>query len=159
MMRALLSLDFVAASYKSNPELNAALSRYVANRIATTVEAFGPCGSLGVVRNDNVIAAVVFHNWVPDYGVIELSAAADDPRWLARKTIRQIMTICFDQHKCQQIYARIEADNRRACQIFDFLKFSKMVLPNMRGRGQDEALYMMTADEWGGHKLNEEKNG
>jgi RimJ/RimL family protein N-acetyltransferase len=152
-----LSFELIAASDKKNPDLNKMLCRFVGERIG--VDHFGPCGSLGVVKGSTVVAGIVFHNWIPDYGVIEISAAADDPRWLARKTIRQVMKICFDQHQCQQIYARIEISNHRACQIFDFLGFRKIVLPNMRGKDRDENLYLMTADEWASHKLNEAKNG
>ena len=115
---------------------------------------FGPCGTLGVFDKGNLIAGVVFHNWQDEYGVIEISAAADDARWLTKTVIRTIMAIVFDQHGCQQLATRQAVENERAVKNYRFLGFTEIILPNMRGTGQHELLMLLTADEWRGHKLN-----
>ena len=138
---------------KENIELNKSLCEYVALRVWGEPNDFGPCGSMGVLSGDRLLGAVVFHGWQPEYGTIELSAAADSPLWLSRATIREIMDICFKQHGCQQILSRIEAGNDRALKIYDFLGFTRIRLPNMRGRGVDEILMLLTDTEWQANKL------
>jgi RimJ/RimL family protein N-acetyltransferase len=86
--------------------------------------------------------------------LIELSAAADSPAWLCRRSINEIMTICFEQHNCQQIVSRMAIDNERAIQIYDFLGFDTVILPNMRGKGRHEHLKLLTKDKWAMNKLN-----
>jgi hypothetical protein len=144
---------------KSNPELNAALCIYVAHRIFGQENDFGPCGSLGILDGDTLLGAVVFHNWQDEYGTIEISAAADNPRWLSKATIREIMRICFDLHRCQTLVVRQAQDNNRASKIFRFLGFKEILLPNMRGKNKHEILFLMTVDEWRSHRLYEVNNG
>jgi RimJ/RimL family protein N-acetyltransferase len=153
-----LSFNIIAGN-KSNPDLNEALCQFVGQRIGVPSSSFSPCGSIGIEHQGNIIASVIFHNWIPDYGVIELSAAADDPRWLSKTVIRTIMNICFEQHKCQQIYTRQSSENNRAIKIYRFLGFTEIILPNMRGESKDETLMLMTKNQWSSHKLNEAKNG
>jgi RimJ/RimL family protein N-acetyltransferase len=144
---------------KANPKLNEDLCEYVSQRIWGKKNDFGPCGSIGVISGEHVLGAAVFHNWQEDDGVIEISAAADSPRWLGRKTIHEIMGICFKQHGCQQIVSRMAIDNERAIRIYEFLGFTKIILPNMRGRGKDEYLMLLTDEMWAAHKLNEVDHG
>ena len=142
---------------ETTPKTNGYLQKYVALRVFGKENDFGPSGSLGVWDgNRKILGAVIFHGWQPDYGVIELSAAADSPKWLSRRAIREIMGICFDQHKCQQVVSRMATDNARAIKIYDFIGFKKLLLPNMRGRGRDEWLMLLTRDEWAASKLNKE---
>jgi RimJ/RimL family protein N-acetyltransferase len=153
---ALLSYDFICGNLK-HPEINKTLCDFVSIRVWGKTDQFGPCGSLGIIKKGVVIAVVVFHNWQPDDGTIELSAAADDPRWLTRTVIRQIMSICFEQHGCQQVFTRQAVDNERAIKIYRYMKFTEILLPNMRGKGKDEILMLLTKDEWDSHFMNEAK--
>ena len=109
---------------------------------------------MGVFKNDTLIAAVVFHSWLPDYGIMEISAAATNPQWLTKTTIREIMANCFESHNCQQLVSRMAVDNERAVKIYKFLGFTSVLLPNMRGRGKDEFLMLLTKEQWHAHKLN-----
>jgi RimJ/RimL family protein N-acetyltransferase len=153
MKRLQLSRSFVYGN-RANPEINNLLRRYVATRLHGDESVYADCGSLGIVSDKKLLGAVLFHNWQPDFGTIELSAAADSPRWLLKQTIREIMGICFDQLQCQQIFSRMAADNERAAQIYEFLGFNCILLPNMRGAGKHEYLMLLTVDEWRENKLN-----
>lgn len=132
----------------SNVPTNNLLRSYVVSRLHGDESVYADCGSLGVVRDGKILGAVLFHNWQPDYGTIELSAAADSPRWLSRKTINEVFRLCFEQFDCQQVYSRMAADNIRAAKIYDFLGFKRITLPNMRGAGRDEFLMLLTRQEW-----------
>jgi RimJ/RimL family protein N-acetyltransferase len=138
----------------SNPEMNTNLMNYVGYRLHGRPHDFGPCGTLGVCQGERLLGVVVFHEWLPQFGIIEISAAADDPRWLCKRTIREVMGICFSGHRCQQIVSRMAADNHRAIKIFDYLEFQKIRLPNLKGKGKDEFVMLFTDDQWAEHRLN-----
>jgi RimJ/RimL family protein N-acetyltransferase len=139
---------------KTNPEVNKFLCEFVGQMVFGQPNDFGPCGSLGICEEKDIVAGVVFHGWQPEYGVIEISAAAVNPSWFCKRSIREIMKICFEQHGCQQIVSRMATDNDRAIKIYEFLCFKKILLPNMRGKGKNEYLMILTADEWRENKMN-----
>jgi RimJ/RimL family protein N-acetyltransferase len=157
-----MALEFIYGN-ETTPEINRFLSDYVGAHVFGRLNDFGPCGSLGICQDKTIIAGVIFHNWTPDYGVIEISMAAESPAWFSRRSCREILGICFNQHHCQQVVARVAVENDALIRILDFLKFTRLRLPNMRGKGKDEYLLMLTADEWRQNKLsrtksNEQKN-
>lgn len=148
-------LKYLFANALKTPALNTSFCNFAAQVIFNRPNDFGPCGSMGIFKNQKLIAAIVFHGWQPEYGVIEISAAATNAAWLSKRIIRQIMAVCFDQHDCQQIVSRMATDNSRAIQIYEFLGFQKVLLPNMRGSGKHEWLMLLTKDQWATHRLNE----
>jgi RimJ/RimL family protein N-acetyltransferase len=137
----------LCASQKSNPTLNEALGAFVANRIFGKANDWGPYGTLGVAKGDQIVAGVVFHNWHKDCGVIEISAASDSRLWLTRPVLLKIFSIAFLQHACQTVVARVDPDNH-VRRIFKAYGFREMVLPRMRGRDKDEILLTLTDDDW-----------
>jgi RimJ/RimL family protein N-acetyltransferase len=133
----------------SNPELNVVLGNFASERIWPDGRTIGePYGTMGVVEDGRVIAAVVFHNWDDRHGVIEITAAADTKRWLDRRTLRRIFEVCFDQHGCQLVVARMEPRAGPLRRIFKAYGFTEMVLPRFGGRDEDEILCMLTDDDW-----------
>ena len=151
---ALLLHRLLFANSGATPRLNQTLCDFASHIIFGRPNDFGPCGSMGVFKNDKLIAAVVFHSWLPDYGIMEISAAATHPQWLTKTTIREIMANCFEIHGCQQLVSRMAVDNERAVKIYKFLGFTSVLLPNMRGRGKDEFLMLLTKEQWHAHTLN-----
>jgi len=153
-----LSLRFVYGG-PSNSENNDILRSYVVSRINGDESVYADCGSLGVMDGDKIIGAVLFHNWSEEYSIVELSAAADRADWLSRKTLKEIFGICFDQLGVNQTFARHSVDNKIVERIFRFLGGKQIILPNMRGRGKDESLMLLTADEWLKFKIKGESHG
>lgn len=150
-----MSVRFLYANAKASPKLNTAFCNFAAQLIFSQPNDFGPCGTLGIFDDGKLIAAIIFHGWHPGYGVIEISAAASSPKWFSKRAVREIMAICFIQHNCQQIVSRMATNNERAIKIYKFLGFKALLLPNMRGAGKHEWLFMMTKDQWAKHRLNE----
>ena len=146
-------MKFLFANDNSSPKLNRVFCKFAAHIIWGRNNDFGPCGSMGIFKGSELIAAIIFHGWQQEYGVIEISAAAKSPAWLTRKSIQEIMMICFDQHNCQQIVSRMSTDNERAIKIYKYLGFDSVLLPNMRGSGKHEWLMLLQRDQWNAHKL------
>jgi RimJ/RimL family protein N-acetyltransferase len=143
----------------SNPHINVIVSDYVSALVAEGRSDWGPCGTMGIVLDGVLSGAVVFHNWMEQYGTMEISCAATDPRWLTKETIRNCLSVCFDQHKCQQIFSRVAPDNLRTLKIWDFVGFKRLELPNMLGKNKPEILMYFTDDDWAVNQLNKERHG
>ncbi len=109
---------------------------------------FGNSTALGVVKGDKLISVVIFHNWVPESGVIEMSAAADDPIWLSRKVLLEMYGYIFDVCKCQMVVQRQSINNNRINRILRRFGYDEIKLPRMRGRNEDELLFTLTVEQW-----------
>lgn len=78
------------------PELTAPLAAWAAERIGHVGAAgFGPCWAVGVMRGASLAAVVVFHDWQREEGTVQLSAAADSPRWASREVVGAILGAVF----------------------------------------------------------------
>lgn len=76
--------------------------------------------ALGVIAdNDAPVAGIVYHDYVPDYGTIQLSMAADSPKWAQREIIRQILAYPFIQLDVRKVWTATPLRNERA------IKFNK----------------------------------
>lgn len=62
-----------------------------------TASPFGPAQAIGVLNAaDQLVAGVVYHNYDPDCLSVELSFAADTPKWLTRKLICELLNYPFE---------------------------------------------------------------
>lgn len=147
-------LKYLFASSTSNPKLNDKLAAWAAQIIFKKPNDWGMCGTMGIFKADKLIAVIVFHHYFPEYGIVEISAAAQNAAWLTRRTVREIMVNCFEVFGCQQIHSRMAFDNERAIQIYKFLGFDSVALPNLRGSGKHEWLMTLQRDRWAAHRLN-----
>lgn len=131
------------------PQLNKALSEWAAWKIFGARRSFGPCTTLGVFNDDaKLIGVMVYHNLEPDTGVIEISGAADDPRWLTPAVLWEMFSYPFGQLGCQAIVMRVPSGNRRLHRILTAYKFTCHTLPRLRGRDADENVFILTDDDW-----------
>lgn len=78
------------------PHLTADLAAWAAERIPHVGDAgFGPCWSVGVARERRLAAVVVFHDFQPSMGTVQLSCAAETPRWATRDVVGAILGAAF----------------------------------------------------------------
>lgn len=120
------------------------------------------CRTLGVFDGDQLKAVVVYHNWDPESGVIEISAASTSKRWLTRPVLREIFAYPFDRLAYQMVVARVSPKNqtesgRGTVRIFRSFGFNEYRIPRLRGRDEDEIIFTLTDDQWrsnGYHKEN-----
>lgn len=130
------------------PELNRALAEWAAMRIFGTPKAFGPCTTMGVFDGANLIGAMVYHNWDRDADVIEISGAALHPRWLTKAVLWEMFAYPFDELGCQSIVMRVSPVDRRLRRILTAYAFQCFTLPRLRGRHEDENVFILTDDAW-----------
>jgi RimJ/RimL family protein N-acetyltransferase len=117
---------------------------------------FGRSQTIGVVDNDGkLIAGIVFHNYHPEAGVMEMTVAAlPGSRWVTRETLRRIHQFVFEQCACQMLMAVVPADNEAL--LRQPAQFGCMLvrIPRLLGRDRDAVLCLLTAEAWEATKFN-----
>ncbi len=118
-------------------------------------EAFGNCNAIGVINDAGVcVGGVVYHNWQQFFRTIDLSFAADDPRWLTPTIIRALLSYPFDDLGCQRVTALTPKRNRRARRFLDRFGFKREGCV-ARGFDSDDAIISgLLVEDWRAHRLN-----
>jgi hypothetical protein len=111
--------------------------------------------TIGVVDGHELIAGIVYHNWEPEAGIIEISAAAlpGEP-WLSRETLRRMFGYPFLECKCQMVVQRIPADDERQQSMMARFGYMLIKVPRMYGRDRDGVLALLTVEDWAENKFN-----
>lgn len=134
-----------------------ALQDYISARIWGSPRAMPLGNIMAAVADGRVNGAAVFHNYNPDAETIEISAAADNPRWLTRPILREMFGFAFDQLACQAVILRCDPANDRLGRILTAYGFTRYDIPRLRGRDKAEAIFLLADDAWranGFHKDN-----
>ncbi|KQX47607.1 MULTISPECIES: GNAT family N-acetyltransferase [unclassified Ensifer] len=134
-----------------NPDANQAIADFVASHIAGCERGFADFTTMGVLANDALVAGVVFHNYVPETGVIELSAASTSKRWLTRPVLRAMFGYPFDEIGCQMVVLRVSERNAGMIAIAERFGFSPHRIPRLRGRAEAEIIFTLTDNDWRAH--------
>lgn len=110
--------------------------------------------TFGVIDEDGrLIAGMVYHNWSPESGTIEMSGAATEPRWLTVETLRRMYVYPYLQLGCQMTYMRVAADNERLLRQLAAFNYSFILLPRMLGKDRDMVLAQLTFEAWADNKV------
>lgn len=130
------------------PEINEGIAAFVAGQIPGCGRGFSDFVTMGVVEGAQLIAGVVYHNWNPESGVIELSAAAISKRWLSPPVIEAIFRYPFEEIGCQMVVLRVSERNNSMCRIAKSYGFQPFQIPRLRGRDEAEIIFTLTDDAW-----------
>lgn len=115
---------------------------------------FGECQTACVVNGENhVVAGLIFHNYDPDSGVMEVSAAATSPLWPQRSVLKEAFGYIFDRAGCQMAVARCEQSNDRVRRLWKGFGAREHIIPRLRGRDAAEAILTLTDDAWSASKF------
>lgn len=110
---------------------------------------FGRVKTIGVLDDGGrLIAGVVYGNWHPEAGVIEIAAAAITPRWLTRQTIEVIYRYPFEQCGCQMIVQRTPANDERLLRQLAVGGYTFVLVPRLFGRDRDCVICTLTKETW-----------
>lgn len=76
---------------------------------------------IAVFRDSLLVCVVVYHNW---RGVsVEMSIAADSPRWASKETIQFLLGWAFNTYNVRRITAIVKRGNARSRKLVDGLGF------------------------------------
>lgn len=152
-----MSFEIVWAGHDDKPELYRALEGFVSERVWGRFREFGEGRAMAVIHGGNVIAALIYNNWDDEAGVIEISGAADTPRWLSKPVLKEMFDYPFVRLGCQAVAMRGDAENNHLTRILPAYGFKKYDIPRLRGRDKTEAIYVLSDDDWKASKFNKGK--
>ena len=124
-------------------------SQYVASFVARELgftRGFDACTAIGF--GDPIEAGIVYHNWHPEAGLIELTAASRTRTWLNKANLKTIFEYPFSQLGCQVCIARISEHNARARRIWRALGATEHIIPRLRGPNEAEVIATLTKEAW-----------
>lgn len=116
------------------------IAQWVASRIPV-LDGFGASVSIGVWNGDDILAGVVFHDYSPTYRNIQVSIAAETPKWATRNTISRIMAYPFSQLKVNRVTSLIREGNSRSLKLCEGLGFKREGIVR-KGFGDDNAIIL-----------------
>lgn len=83
------------------------LARWAGERLG--IPDFGPCTTIGVVKNNSLAAVLVYNNY--QWPNIEMSLATSTPYWASREVLRGIFRYPFVQLGCKRVTAVMAESN------------------------------------------------
>lgn len=79
------------------PHLTDELAAWAAERIPHVGKGgFGPCWAVGLAARGRLGAVVVFHDYQPEAGTVQLSCAAESWRGASRSLLGDILSVAFE---------------------------------------------------------------
>ncbi len=140
---------------------SAVVAELVSKLIPGCDRGFGAYTAIGILDNDDgmLVAGVVYHNWYPETGVIEISAASINKRWITRVVLRAIFAYPFDQLGCQLVVFRVAPADKALRRILKAIGSMEYVIPRLRGRDEAEVIVTLTDDTWKNSKFTRNPDG
>lgn len=123
---------------------------WVAERIDfAPAVAFGPCAAIGVVKNNRILAGVVYHDLQKDFETIQLSMAADSPLWARRSVIAGLLSYPFKQLNIYKAWIATPLTSDHALRTFYKIGFKReAVLAHHFGRKKHCVMARMLSPEF-----------
>jgi RimJ/RimL family protein N-acetyltransferase len=116
---------------------------------------WGPLAAIGVEdERGQLIAGVVYNNYHPHYGSIEISTASDSRRWLTKSLITGIFAYPFVQLGCQRVTAATPRNAHTARQFLETFGFQPEGIVRLGFGTQDAFIWGLLASEWASHRYN-----
>ena len=137
---------------------DAQIAAWVAARIPHVGEAgFGLCRAIGVASDSRMLAGVVFHDWQPGYGTMQLSFAAESPMWARPQIVRAILAYPFSIGVFK-LWTATPHDHAAALKVNERLGFKREgVLAHHFGSGRHAVVRRMLRPTY--ERLYGEPNG
>jgi len=138
-----------------------AVAQFVANLTPGCENGFGKCQAIGVGDDETgeLVAGMVFHDWQPGPGLIQISSASKSPRWLTANVRYMMFSYPFDQIGCQMVVLQVSANNERMVRIAKAFGFTPYLIKRMRGRDEDGYVFTLTDDDWRNSKFTRKYHG
>lgn len=127
-----------------------AVACWVAAHIdGTSPQDFYPCEACFVLGSDaRILAGVVFHGYRASNRTIEMSVAADTPRWAVPGIIRQVLAYPFGQLGVTKAVAMVDPDDARTVRFVTGLGFEREAILKRHIAGKDVAIHSMFRETW-----------
>lgn len=137
------------------------ISDWVKERIPHMKDgSFGEHTAIGVLNKQEteIIAGVVYHDYLPQYRTIQLSMAADNPLWAKKDIIKSLLFYPFRQLNVYKVFTITPISNKIAIKVNEHIGFKReAVLAHSFGRKRHAVICRILSPEF--KKLYEVNNG
>jgi RimJ/RimL family protein N-acetyltransferase len=139
---------------------NEIVAQFVAQLIPECRErGFGKCTAIGIQDETGLIGGLVFRNWHPEFGTIEISGAAlPGTNWFSRRTIQVLHNYPFYQIGCQMVIMTTLAENTIVQRILAAIGYTFHYIERLGGRDHDGIVCTLTVEQWEASKYNTSRN-
>ncbi len=134
-----------------------AVKQWVAMQLGQNGFAGGSLHAFGIAENGALIGGTVLHNHYPREGVVEMTCASTNPKWLSRAMIRSVFNYAFCVLACQMVILRVSEINAVMMNIAKRLGFSGYLIPRLRSKTEGEWIFTLTDDQWRASPFNRSK--
>ena len=97
--------------------------------------------------DDEVLAVAAYYNWSQHYRSIDVSFAADTPKWGTRHIMRSLITYPFEQLDCVRVTALVMATNHRARRLCEAVGFIEEGVARQGFHPDDAVIYGLLKSE------------
>jgi RimJ/RimL family protein N-acetyltransferase len=127
-----------------NPE---PVCAWVAAKISDKI-AFKDCNAIGVIdEKRGLIGGVVFHDYKPNHGSIQISIAFE-PGGITRRLLKAVFWYVFDGLKLRRAYSCISVHNTKSLDICERIGFVREGIMRQTGLdGEDMIMLSMLREE------------
>jgi hypothetical protein len=131
------------------------VAAWVAQRIPHCRRGWEACRAIGIADDDDLIAGLVYHNWEPEAGIMEISSAAvPGSGWYTRETMARHYQYPFLQCQCQMVVVRVKASDERLLRMFAVQGYAFVKIARLFGRNEDGVVGTLTYEDWANNKFN-----
>lgn len=128
-----------------------AAAAFVAERAPDCARGFETAQAMGVFSQGRMVAGVVFHDWWPEKGTIQVSCAADTPRWFTRPVMEMAWGYAF--YVARMAIGQHSIRNGPARRIWRACGATETVIPELYGEGHDAVIATLTERQWRASRL------
>lgn len=136
------------------------VAAFVASLVPNCERGFENYRATGVLDEEGrLVGGMVFHNWNPEAGTMEISAAAVTPRWLSRLVLQEMFGYPFDVCRCQMVVMQTSERNTRLHRQLQALGLRPHPIPRLYGREEGGIVFTMTEEAWSSSRFRRSENG
>ena len=143
----------IVIATSEQPDLNRALAGWMEAQLGQ-VPFREPYSTMGIFVGGEICAALIFENYRPNDGTIEIGIASKSPRWLNRTVMQAMADFVFGALGCQMAVFRTSENNKEANRLMTRVGFERIVIPRLRGRDEAEHFFYLTDHAWNQNRLN-----
>ena len=138
-------------------DLNLALAQWLEARLQAPRPFRQPFSTIGVFDEDELVAVLLFENYRPEDGTVEVGGAATTRRWMTRAVANALAKFIFGDLDCQMAIFRTSERNKSLSMLMKRAGFELIVIPRLRGRDEAEHWFFMTSEAWAENPLNRQE--
>ena len=99
---------------------------WVAERIKDVLSDFEKAQGIGVLDDTGrLMCGVVYNDYRPEYGTMQLSIASSNPMWARKETIIQLLAYPFIDLKIYKCWITIASDNLKSLSLTKHIGFKQ----------------------------------